>query len=154
GGDAAARLTRAKVPPAAATSLRWMAGVLDDDKPAHVPDPDDVDSPAPVNGDGAAGSPAPAARAGGAPAPAPPSTPPPKQRRRRLRRTWPQRLLMGGNVIVVMACLATAFGLWYGYDHIAGQIKRVNISHEANVESVLPTARDSNGNIVAVNPSD
>ena len=33
--------------------------------------------------------------------------------RRRARRTWPQRLLLSGGVLIVTACLLAAAGVWY-----------------------------------------
>ena len=33
--------------------------------------------------------------------------------RRRARRTWPQRFLLSGGVLVVTACLLAAAGVWY-----------------------------------------
>lgn len=56
----------------------------------------------------------------------------------KLRRTWPQRLLLAANVCVVMACLATAFGLRY-IDRKVGSLHQVSLSH------VLSEAETSGG---------
>jgi LCP family protein required for cell wall assembly len=46
----------------------------------------------------------------------------------RLRRTWPQRLVLGINVLVVLACLLTALGVWYANSRL-GSLERVIITH-------------------------
>jgi LCP family protein required for cell wall assembly len=43
-----------------------------------------------------------------------------------LRRTWGQRLLLATNLLLIVACLATAGALAYAYDK-AGQITRVSL---------------------------
>jgi len=47
---------------------------------------------------------------------------------RRVRRTWPQRLLIGFNLFVITACLVTAGGLYYAFDKL-GDLPRINLSH-------------------------
>jgi LCP family protein required for cell wall assembly len=47
-------------------------------------------------------------------------------KRVRLRRTWPQRFLIGLNAIVIIACVASAAGLWLFLDK-ARQIRRIDI---------------------------
>ena len=44
----------------------------------------------------------------------------------RLRRTWPQRLLIGFNVLLILACLLAASGLGYFYWRF-GQLPRVEL---------------------------
>ncbi len=47
-------------------------------------------------------------------------------KRVRLRRTWPQRFLLGLNAIVILACVASAAGLWLFLDK-AKQIHRIEL---------------------------
>ena len=47
-------------------------------------------------------------------------------KRVRLRRTWPQRFLLGLNAIVIIACVASAAGLWLFLDK-ARQIHRIEL---------------------------
>jgi len=47
-------------------------------------------------------------------------------KRVRLRRTWPQRFLIGLNAIVIIACVASAAGLWLFLDK-AKQIRRIEL---------------------------
>ena len=47
-------------------------------------------------------------------------------KRVRLRRTWPQRFLLGLNAIVIIACVASAAGLWLFLDK-AKQIRRIEL---------------------------
>lgn len=51
-----------------------------------------------------------------------------------MRRTWPQRLLVGANLGVVSACLLAAFGLWYGNNRL-GELERVVITHDQSTLS-------------------
>ena len=44
----------------------------------------------------------------------------------RLRRTWPQRLLISFNVLLILACLLSAGGIGYFYYRF-GQLPRINI---------------------------
>jgi len=46
----------------------------------------------------------------------------------KLRRTWPQRLLLGLNVVVVLACFGAAGGLYY-VDDKTTRIQHVQLSH-------------------------
>lgn len=48
--------------------------------------------------------------------------------RSRLRRTWPQRLVLGVNVLVVLACVLGALGVWYANSRL-GSLERVAIDH-------------------------
>lgn len=57
-------------------------------------------------------------------------------RKRRLRRTWPQRLLLGFNVLVIVACLGTALGLRYAYGKL-DQVARVPLP--SGVLATTPT---------------
>ena len=125
-----------------------MADVLDDDKPARPSKPLSVSSlgaetsAKPGNGQ---------AQAAATDAPKSAQAPSnPKLRRRSgrgLRRTWPQRLVLGLNGLLVLACLGTATGLWYGYNNIAEKFNRVVINREPDTQS--PIQFDANGNPVA-----
>jgi LCP family protein required for cell wall assembly len=57
--------------------------------------------------------------------------------RTRLRRTWPQRLVLGLNVVVALACLIGAAGVWYANSRL-GSLERVVITHD-------PEAIDAGG---------
>ncbi|MDY7105237.1 MAG: LCP family protein [Actinomycetota bacterium] len=46
----------------------------------------------------------------------------------RLRRTWPQRLLIGFNILLIVVCLATAIGLGYVGNRV-GRLQRVALGH-------------------------
>jgi LCP family protein required for cell wall assembly len=48
--------------------------------------------------------------------------------RLRLRRTWPQRLVITVNLLVLLACLAAAAGVWYANSRL-GSLERVVITH-------------------------
>ena len=48
-------------------------------------------------------------------------------RRRRLRRTWPQRLLIGFSIVLALLCGAAAMAVWYAYDRV-GDLQRVTIT--------------------------
>ncbi len=124
-----------------------MAEVLDDDKPARAP------KPLTVSTSGAETS---AKPGNGQVKTAPTETPKAKapwdsklriRFDRRLRRTWPQRLLLGLNSVLVLACLGAASGLWYGYNNIAEKFNRVVITREPDTQS--PIQFDANGNPVA-----
>lgn len=67
---------------------------------------------------------------------------------RRLRRTWPQRLVIGLNVVVVLACVGTAIGLRYGYATV-GRINRVIITHDPDVVSKIAVSQGKNGEVIA-----
>lgn len=69
---------------------------------------------------------------------------PPHRARRRLRRTWPQRLVIGFNVVVVLACVATAVGLRYGYATVSA-INRVIIDRGPDVISQQQVWTGANG---------
>src|SRR3954468_2824664 len=43
----------------------------------------------------------------------------------RLRRTWPQRLLISFNILLIMGCLASATGIGYFYYRF-GQLPRID----------------------------
>jgi LCP family protein required for cell wall assembly len=147
-----------------------MADVLDDDKPAKASEPKRVSalapktSPGPASGrvktatsetpatattleDGARSAAGAGAGAGAKAKAKPWERTPPARRPRRLRRTWPQRLLLGLNGVLVLACLATATGLWYGYNNIAEKFNRVVITREPDTQA--PIQYDANGNVVA-----
>jgi LCP family protein required for cell wall assembly len=47
-------------------------------------------------------------------------------KRVRLRRTWPQRFLIGLNAIVIIACVGSAAGLWLFLDK-AKQVRRIEL---------------------------
>ncbi|MBK9180844.1 MAG: LCP family protein [Acidimicrobiales bacterium] len=53
---------------------------------------------------------------------------------RRLRRTWPQRLLLGFNVFLILTCLVTAGGLGYFF-YKFGQLPRIALGHVLTPES-------------------
>ena len=55
-------------------------------------------------------------------------TTPTTTRRRRLRRTWPQRLVLGGTSVLVVVCLGSAWGVWYA-NHRLEDLERVVITH-------------------------
>jgi len=52
-----------------------------------------------------------------------------------LRRTWPQRLVLGVNVVLVLACLLAAGVVWYGNNRL-GAVQRVTIVHTENVNEL------------------
>jgi len=52
----------------------------------------------------------------------------PVPRRARLRRTWPQRLLIGFNIFLVLVCLLTAGGIGYVYSKVS-RIGRVQLGN-------------------------
>ena len=52
----------------------------------------------------------------------------PSGSRLRLRRTWPQRFVLGINVLVVLACGLAAAAVWYANNRL-GSLERVVISH-------------------------
>jgi LCP family protein required for cell wall assembly len=52
----------------------------------------------------------------------------PKRGRAKARRTWPQRLLIGGNIILIFICLLTAGGLAYAYSKLS-KIGRVQLGN-------------------------
>jgi LCP family protein required for cell wall assembly len=49
-------------------------------------------------------------------------------RRARAKRTWPQRLLIGGNIFLIFVCLLTAFGMYYAYSKLSS-IGRVQLGN-------------------------
>lgn len=53
---------------------------------------------------------------------------PPPVARRPARRTWPQRFVLGFNVLAALACFGTAFGLFYANERV-GERKVVTIEH-------------------------
>ena len=57
---------------------------------------------------------------------------------RRLRRTWPQRLVIGFGVVVVFACVGSAMALWWANQQIS-RLHRVVLVH-APVTNTLPVA--------------
>jgi LCP family protein required for cell wall assembly len=57
----------------------------------------------------------------------------------RLHRTWPQRLLLLLNVVVVLACFATAGGLAY-VDNKAGRLQRIALGSALSDDTVQPGA--------------
>ncbi len=80
--------------------------------------------------------------------PAAPLTPaPPRTRRRAARRTWPQRLVLGFNVVVVLACVAAATALRYGYDTV-NRTQRVVLDRSPDIVHREVISRDKNGNII------
>jgi polyisoprenyl-teichoic acid--peptidoglycan teichoic acid transferase len=52
----------------------------------------------------------------------------------RLRRTWPQRLLISFNIVLIMACLAGAVGIGYFYYRF-GQLPRIDLGEVLNHDS-------------------
>jgi LCP family protein required for cell wall assembly len=54
-------------------------------------------------------------------------------RPRKLRRTWPQRLLIGFNVFLVGVCLVTAGGIFYTFNRF-GDLPRVELAHVLSPE--------------------
>ena len=52
---------------------------------------------------------------------------------RKLRRTWPQRLLIGFNVFLVGVCLVTAGGIFYTFNRF-GDLPRVELVHVLSPE--------------------
>ena len=52
---------------------------------------------------------------------------------RKLRRTWPQRLLIGFNVFLVGVCLVTAGGIFYTFNRF-GDLPRVELAHVLSPE--------------------
>lgn len=128
-----------------------MADVLDDDKPARAPKPLRVSalgaesSATPGKGQTEATATEPPGAAGAAKA-----ARDPKLRTRfqhGMRRTWPQRVVLGVNGLLVLACIGTATGLWYGYNNIAEKFNRVVINREPDTQA--PIQYDVNGNVVA-----
>ena len=66
-------------------------------------------------------------------------------RPRRPRRTWPQRLVLGLNGVVVVACLSTALALRFAQDKL-GQVQRVDVSDAlAPTVPPAPVAPDTTG---------
>ena len=59
---------------------------------------------------------------------------PPQGSRLRLRRTWPQRLVITVNIVVLLACLAAAAGVWYANSRL-GSLERVVITR-TNPETI------------------
>ena len=57
---------------------------------------------------------------------------------RKLRRTWPQRLLIGFNVFLVGVCLVTAGGIFYTFNRF-GDLPRVELAHVLSPE---PASQD------------
>ena len=51
--------------------------------------------------------------------------------RRRARRSWPQRLLLSGGVLVVTACLLAAAGVWYA-KHRLDNVERIALNEVAD----------------------
>ncbi|HEY1282772.1 MAG TPA: LCP family protein [Acidimicrobiales bacterium] len=66
-----------------------------------------------------------------------PAPPAPRKRRRRLRRTWPQRLVIGGTTLLVLLCLGAVWGVWYA-NHRFEDLERVTITH-AEITTPAPT---------------
>lgn len=52
----------------------------------------------------------------------------PTRGRAKARRTWPQRLLIGGNIFLILICLLTAGGLGYAYSKVSS-IGRVQLGN-------------------------
>ena len=52
----------------------------------------------------------------------------PTRGRAKARRTWPQRLLIGGNIFLILICLLTAGGLAYAYSKVSS-IGRVQLGN-------------------------
>ena len=52
---------------------------------------------------------------------------------RKLRRTWPQRLLIGFNVFLVGVCLVTAGGIFYTFNRF-GDLPRIELAHVLSPE--------------------
>jgi polyisoprenyl-teichoic acid--peptidoglycan teichoic acid transferase len=52
---------------------------------------------------------------------------------RKLRRTWPQRMLIGFNVFLVGVCLVTAGGIFYTFNRF-GKLPRVELAHVLSPE--------------------
>jgi LCP family protein required for cell wall assembly len=63
----------------------------------------------------------------------------PARGRARARRTWPQRLLIGGNILLILICLLTAGGLAYGYSKLSA-IGRVQLGN-----SLAPVDKAASG---------
>ncbi|HEX9259051.1 MAG TPA: LCP family protein, partial [Acidimicrobiales bacterium] len=63
------------------------------------------------------------------------------KRRRGPRRTWPQRLVLVGCLMVVVGCLVSAGVVWYGNNRL-GALERVTILHGGTtvVDSAVPGA--------------
>ncbi len=55
-------------------------------------------------------------------------TAPARGRARARRRTWPQRLLIGGNIFLILVCLLTAGGIGYVYSKVS-DIGRVQLGN-------------------------
>jgi len=56
-----------------------------------------------------------------------------------LRRTWPQRLLITGNAVALVAALVTASVLAYSNDRLS-EIERVDLSEVTDVEDLADGA--------------
>src|SRR4051794_9286477 len=69
---------------------------------------------------------------------APPGTRP------RLRRTWPQRIVLGANVVLVIVCGLAATLVWYANSRL-GSLERVVITH-------APTAVSGGGSVNGLEP--
>lgn len=61
------------------------------------------------------------------------------------RRTWPQRLILSLNLVLIVAAIGTAAALGYGYEKV-GNLPRVSFE-----EGVLAAREQSNGTAEAVN---
>ena len=58
-----------------------------------------------------------------------------------MRRTWPQRLVVGFNALVIMACVVGALGLWYSNSTL-GALKRVTINRVAPSAILTPISKE------------
>jgi polyisoprenyl-teichoic acid--peptidoglycan teichoic acid transferase len=63
----------------------------------------------------------------------------PARGRAKARRTWPQRLLIGGNIFLILICLLTAGGLGYAYSKVSS-IGRVQLGN-----SLVPVDKTTGG---------
>jgi LCP family protein required for cell wall assembly len=61
-------------------------------------------------------------------------------KRRRLRRTWPQRLVIGFNLVVVLSCLGAGLAMSLAYDTVR-TIKRVSLGSDV-LDPVQPVSSD------------
>ena len=68
--------------------------------------------------------------------------------RLRLRRTWPQRLVLGVNILVVLACALGAGAIWYANSRL-GSLERVVINHA----DAPPTSTSTGKGGVTINGS-
>ena len=60
---------------------------------------------------------------------------PPTHRARKARRTWPQRLVLGVNVVAIFVTLSVAGALTY-FNHRLGQVQRVEFGRDVLTEDV------------------